>query len=130
VRVASPFLRRSCQRQFIIRNNEEQTDIYILLIFFVSCKGQSLLQNIQGNYTKSLKDYSYSLILNTDSSFTLTQKYFEVISNCKGKWQLKLKDTILLKCFDENLSPQLSSGYMAERQRQVIDFHSYGMIRI
>ena len=90
------------------------------MILFVSCKGQSLLQNIQGNYSKSGKDYSCSLILNTDSSFTLTQKYFEVVSNCKGKWQLKLKDTILLKCSDENLSAQLSSGYMAERQREVI----------
>jgi uncharacterized lipoprotein NlpE involved in copper resistance len=90
----------------------------VLIAFvFASCK--SVSQNAQGVYSQNGMDYQYHLTLN-DSSFTLTQKYFEVNSTCKGKWNYIAKDTILLKCNDEDLSAKLQSGYISERERKIV----------
>lgn len=94
--------------------------LIISIIFLASCKTVSMSQNMQGQYYKEGKDYQYSLSLNNDSSFTLTKKYFEVNSTCRGKWQRISKDTLLLKCGEEDLSVKLQSGYMTERERKVI----------
>lgn len=94
--------------------------LIISIIFFASCKTASLSQSMQGQYYKEGKDYNYSLSLNNDSSFTFTKKYFEVNSTCQGKWQRISKDTLLLKCGEEDLSAKLQSGYMTERERKVI----------
>ena len=90
------------------------------MISFASCKTVSMSQNIQGRYYKVGKDYQYDLALNNDSSFTFAIKYFEVNSTCQGKWQRISKDTLLLKCSEEDLSVKLQSGYMTERERKVI----------
>jgi len=83
-----------------------------------------LPQNIQGEYYSKGKDYLYSLTLNNDSSFTFTKKFFEVNSTCQGRWQQASKDTLLLKCSDEDLSGKLQSGYMSEREKKVIILNS------
>ena len=90
------------------------------MIFLASCKTVSISQNIPGQYYKEGKDYQYDLRLNTDNSFILTQKYFEVNSTCRGKWQYLSHDTLLLKCNDEDLSAKLQSGYMTEREKNII----------
>jgi hypothetical protein len=90
------------------------------MIVFASCKTVSISQSMQGHYYKEGKDYQYELTLNNDSSFTFTKKYFEVNSTCQGKWQRIAKDTLLLKCGEEDLSAKLQSGYMTERERKVI----------
>lgn len=93
---------------------------FILMIVLTSCKTVSVSQNIQGQYYKAGKDYQYDLSLNNDSSFTLTQKYFEVNSTCRGKWQYLSRDTLLLKCNEEDLAAKLQGGYMTEREKKVI----------
>lgn len=77
-------------------------------------------QKIYGHYYKKGKDYQYDLTLGNDSSFTFTKKYFEVNSTCMGKWVRVSKDTILLKCGTADLAEQLQSGYMIEREKNVI----------
>lgn len=95
--------------------------LLILTIMFASCKSIAVFQNMEGQYYKSGKDYQYSLNLNKDSSFILTQKYFEVNSTCRGKWQNLSADTILLKCdVEEDIIAKLQSGYMTEREKKVI----------
>jgi len=90
--------------------------IQLIAFLFASCK---IYSQVQGIYYKDGNDYQYHLSLN-DSSFILTQKYFEVNSTCKGKWKYLSNDTILLKCDDEDLSAKLQSGYMTERERKVV----------
>ncbi len=94
--------------------------LFISMIFLASCKTVSISQNMQGHYHKEGKDYQYDLTLNNDSTFFFTKKYFEVNSTCQGKWQRISKDTLLLKCGEEDLSAKLQSGYMTERERKVI----------
>lgn len=99
-----------------MRNNLQ----LILVVFFVSCKSAAIVQPAGRQYYSKGKDYKYDLSLNKDSSFVLTQNYFEVNSICKGKWQYLSVDTILLKCDEEDLSGKLQSGYMSERERKVL----------
>ncbi len=88
---------------------------------FVSCKSVTVLQSMEGEYQKSGKDYKCRLNLNRDSSFILTQKYFEVNSICNGKWQNVSADTILLKCdVEDDITAKLQSGYMTERENKVL----------
>lgn len=93
--------------------------LLLLMIFFAGCKSVAISRNVNGLYYKKGKDYQYSLTLNKDGSFVLTQKYFEVNSTCKGRWQNISADTILLKCDEEDLSAKLQSGYMIERKKKV-----------
>ena len=92
---------------------------FVLLIVFLFASCKSFSQNVQGVYSKNGTDYQYHLNLK-DSSFTLTQIYFEVNSTCKGKWKYIAKDTILLLCDNEDLSAKLQSGYMSERERKLV----------
>jgi hypothetical protein len=63
----------------------------------------------------------YTLKINNDSTFELTQKYTDVSPRCKGKWTILSEDSIRLKCFDEdNMINQISTGYMEEREKTVI----------
>ncbi len=94
--------------------------LLILIVVFACCKSVAISQNIDGQYFKAGKDYQYNLSLNKDSSFTLTQKYFEVNSTCKGKWSYLSRDTILLKCDEEDLSAKLQSGYMTDREKKIV----------
>ena len=91
--------------------------LLLLIVVFASCKSVAISK---GQYYKEGKDYQYTLNLSEDSSFVLIQKYFEVNSTCKGKWQYLSADTILLKCDSESLYAKLESGYMTERERKVI----------
>jgi hypothetical protein len=93
----------------------------IAIIFLASCKTSSISQSsVRGQYYREGKDYKYDLRLNNDSSFVLTEKYFEVNSTCQGKWQYLSTDTILLKCGEEDLSAKLQSGYMSDREKKLI----------
>lgn len=91
--------------------------IQIVTILLTSCISYS--QNLKGEYYKQGKDFRYELTLN-DSSFILTQKYFEVNSTCNGKWNYVSKDTIFLRCEEVDKSAKFESGYMNERERKII----------
>lgn len=92
--------------------------LIIAIVFFSSCS-HALYRSVKGTYNGSGKDFFYSLSIN-DSSFFLTQKYFEANSTCKGKWQRIPNDTLLLKCDEVDISAKLQSGYMSEREKKVI----------
>lgn len=94
--------------------------VILTIAIIFSCRSVRTWQNVFGEYSKRGNDYWYDLTLNKDSSFTLTQKYFEVNSSCHGKWQLLSNDTIWLKCEQEGLSEQLQSGYMSEREKKLL----------
>ncbi len=85
----------------------------IFLLFFVflfSCQS-----SINGIYKKKGHDFEYVLILKPNNKFLFQKKYFEVNSSCQGDWEKK-GDSIFLKCkSDEDLSEQLSRGYMTQR---------------
>lgn len=68
--------------------------LILLMTFSTSCKTIPRNQNLQGNYYKKGNDYVYSLTLNSDISFVLKLGYFEVDSECKGKW-LNFYQTLL-----------------------------------
>jgi hypothetical protein len=94
--------------------------LLISIIVFTSCRPTFISQDVQGQFYKEGKDFQYSLDLRRDSSFYFTKKYFDGNSTCRGKWQRLANDTLILKCDDPDLSAQLQSGYMTERERVVI----------
>ena len=93
---------------------------YILFVFLFSCKSLSVPKSItQGTFRNVGKDYSYSLILNKDSTFALKLQNLDVINMCNGKWHYKDKNTIQTICDSANTMEILSSGYMFEREKQI-----------
>jgi hypothetical protein len=93
--------------------------IFSIIILF-SCKTISKNRTLDGWYYKEGKDFKYELSLNKDSSFVLSQKYFEVNSGCSGKWRCFMNDTILLKCDEADISVKLQSGYLSDREKFII----------
>ncbi|MBO9702027.1 MAG: hypothetical protein J7604_17600 [Sporocytophaga sp.] len=94
----------------------------ILIISFIALISCNTSKNtITGTYQNKGVDFFHSLKLNnTDSTFILTKKYFEVNSFCTGKWQQK-GDTIFLKCNEEkDIAVLLSSGYMNQREFRIV----------
>jgi hypothetical protein len=90
----------------------KQTLIIGVLFFLISCKSNFPLE---GNYEKVGSDFSYTLHLNKDSTFVLTQKYFEVNASCNGKWKITESNEIMLECKEATLFEQLQSGYISNR---------------
>lgn len=95
-------------------------NLLIVAVIFLSCKSPAVSQDLHGRYQRKGKDYQYDLTLNSDSTFTLVKKYFEVNAKCSGKWHLVSDTVLLLRCDDEELSAKLQSGYMTERETRVI----------
>ncbi len=91
----------------------------ILVFSIAQCGTLRELENLGGVYSKSGKDYNYTLKLNKDSSFYFSQKYYEVNTVCHGIWQLSA-DTILLQCAEEDLAAKLQRGYMGKRNLKAI----------
>ncbi len=79
------------------------------------------MQNdITGKFYKRGKDYTCSLVLEKDSSFTFNIKVQDFNPQCEGRWQLLGRDTILLKCNEvKNILEALSTGYMAKRENKI-----------
>lgn len=94
--------------------------IYIAFIFFTSCKSLSVYYDMHGEFRSVGKDYSYSLIMNEDSTFILKQQNLDVVEMCQGKWCYIAKDTILINCDTANTMEVLSSGYIIEREKKII----------
>jgi hypothetical protein len=88
------------------------------LLLFTSCSNK--YYPVNGEYYAVGKDYKKNLLINSDSSFVLTQSSFETVSKCKGQFTFIAKDTLLLKCFDENFPAQISSGYINDRIKKVV----------
>jgi hypothetical protein len=93
----------------------------IFLIFAItiySCKSLTTAVKINcGTYFAKGDDYNHSLILNSDSTFVINFKYFEVNSSCDGKWNVLGKDTLILSCYKPlNSYEVLQSGYLNERE--------------
>ncbi len=96
--------------------------LLLCVIIVFSCSSEKF---VSGEYHKKGEDYQYNLSLEKDSTFELTIHYPDVNPKCKGKWFYETKNTILLKCYEENdLITQLSTGYMAERERKIFVLNS------
>ncbi len=94
----------------------------MMIVSFITLISCNTSKNITiGTYQKKGVDFFHSLELNnTDSTFVLTKRYFEVNSSCTGKWRQK-DDTIFLKCNEEKeISMVLSGGYMNKHEYEVI----------
>ena len=76
---------------------------------------------IGGSYEKKGRDFEIQLKLNSiDSSFSLSEKYFDGTPTCNGIWNIK-SDTLYLLCNEEkSISILLSSGYTNERVQKAI----------
>lgn len=93
--------------------------ILLVATFLCTSCSNTLYRSVNGLYGGSGKDFYYSLSID-DSSFILTQKYFEVNSACKGSWLRLTNDTILLRCDDVDISAKLQSGYISEREKKAV----------
>lgn len=91
--------------------------LVILICFLASCTASR--NSLGGNYYARAKDYSYTLKLSEDGTFSLTQKYTDVNSSCDGTWKKVDDDTLLLTCSPAKFPEQIQGGYMSEREKTV-----------
>ncbi len=73
-----------------------------------------------GTYSDEGKDHIYTLELRNDQTFTLTLSYWDARSSCDGTWQVLNEKTILLTCSPVKFPAQIQSGYMTNRERNVL----------
>ena len=100
-----------------IINNEAYLGAILSSFLLGSCSN-TFYQHVNGTYDHRGKDFYYTLSM-TDSSFSFTQRYFEVNSSCNGKWKKISNNRFLLICDDTDMSARLFSGYMSDRLRKV-----------
>lgn len=98
----------------------------LIALTAVCCKSASYKSSMCGEYIKEYKPKKgyrevISLTINKDSTFRLTDKWFEVNSECVGSWRFISKNAILLKCFDDTtILGHLEMGYMDQRKWKLI----------
>jgi hypothetical protein len=91
----------------------------------LSCKAQTVEQaSICGTFYESYKDKhfstSYTLILNSDSTFSFHIIVKDGQPQCNGKWELVEDEFILLKCGeDANPFEMLSNHYMSQKEHKL-----------
>ncbi len=99
--------------------------IVIMMIPLLSCKAQKIEQEaIYGTFYKleKGKDFntSYTLELNSDSTFTLLINTAAGKPQCSGVWEIVDNEFILLKCGEDADSYEmLSSGYMSQKEHKL-----------
>jgi hypothetical protein len=92
---------------------------------FLSCKAQKVGQEaIYGTFYKLDKDKhfstSYTLKLNSDSTFSFLIKVKDGQPQCNGTWELVDNEFIHLKCYEiTDVTEALSSGYMNQREHKL-----------
>ena len=97
----------------------------ISFAFLIVCKAQTIEQKIIcGKYYKLVKgkdfNTSYTLELNTDSTFKLIINTAAGNPQCTGKWKFMDNEFVMLKCNeDTNPYEMLSSGYMSEKEHKL-----------
>ena len=94
--------------------------LLFILLTLVSCKTSHFEPSIEGKFINKGNDYYYSLILQNDYKFIYKQQDLEVLRLCYGKWHYINQNTIRIQCDEENTLQQLSTGYMIEREKDVI----------
>jgi|GEM_PF-1097704 len=97
--------------------------IAIMLGSFVICNAQKIEQRaICGIFYKcvnrknSNSKTSYTLELNTDSTFAFIINIQDARPRGVGKWRIIDKDFLLLECGEPSVEEGLTSGYMNERK--------------
>ncbi|MEO7047646.1 MAG: hypothetical protein ABI091_20275 [Ferruginibacter sp.] len=88
--------------------------IFITLSFAVNSYSQQT-----GTYYKKRKDFTYSLTLNSDSTFNLREAYFEVNAKYQGKWEKISGSMIMLHSSENTLEEKLQSGYISKREIKI-----------
>ncbi|MGH1520604.1 hypothetical protein [Chryseobacterium sp. JK1] len=87
--------------------------LLFLLNMIFSCNSSKNIE-LDGIYEKHGTGYLYTLNLNSDNTFLLSEKYYEGNPSCKGNWAIK-NDTITFKCYEEEIFAQITLGYMNKR---------------
>lgn len=91
--------------------------IFILFATIYSCKVKQQETYVNyGSFKAKGKDYNHELVLNSNNTFIIIFKHFEVSSKCSGSWVYDSKDTIVLTCSKtQDISETLQGGYLNER---------------
>lgn len=92
---------------------------FLILVFTInSCKSLSTDTKINyGTFISKGDDYYHSLLLNSDSTFVINFKYFEIKASCFGKWNNIGKDSLIINCDKpKSFGETLQSGYINERE--------------
>ncbi|MDY0930812.1 hypothetical protein [Chryseobacterium sp. CFBP8996] len=92
--------------------------VYLLLFNMLFSCNSARKNLIAGSFENKGEDYHYSLILNYSNNFFLSKKYFEVNASCKGV-RITKKDTITLKCNEEEFPAQILTGYLPQRELKI-----------
>ena len=90
-----------------------------LTFLFVLFLTTNAFSQLPGKYSKKGKDFTHTLSLNADSSFSFSMRALEVNSVCNGKWKVMSKKKLILTCAESTLEEKLQSGYMNQREIQV-----------
>lgn len=94
--------------------------LLFIIVAFVSCKSSNVGNSVEGKYNNKGKYHNYSLILINDNTFIYKKHDLDVDKSCSGKWHYINQDTILILCDEESVIHQITTGYMQERENEVI----------
>lgn len=89
--------------------------IFIFTLIIFGCQTQ---KNLYREYTKKSTDFEWQLILNNDSTFSYSEKYFESNPQCTGKFHV-VKNIIYLICNEQKFPVTISNGYLKAREMKV-----------
>lgn len=99
--------------------------ISVVLMSFLSCNAQQIeKETICGTFYKLQKgkdfNVSYTLELNTDSTFLLRLNTAGGKPQCEGKWKIVNSKSIFLKCNEiGDITETLTNGYMSQREHKM-----------
>ena len=91
----------------------------VLTFSFLIVLTSNAFGQLPGNYSKKGNDFTYSLSLASDSTFSFSTLYFEANASCEGKWLKLSADTLLLTYTESTLAEKLQGGYMSQREIRV-----------
>lgn len=87
----------------------------VLTFLFLLILAINSFSQVVGKYSKTGQDFTYTLVLSADSTFSFRKGYFEADSKSEGRWKKLSNVSLLLSCFESPLAERLQSGYMNQR---------------
>lgn len=95
----------------------KKTAFFFLIIIIFSCKTSKQNSNLNyGSFKAMGKDFNHELILNSNSTFTISFKHLGTNPTCSGNWNFIGNDSITLNCNKPtDITETLQGGYLNER---------------
>lgn len=91
-------------------------------VLIISCKTPktSIVQQVQGHFHKSGKDFEINLVINSDKTFSLEESYGKASVGCDGKIIMDKESLMLIKCDSIKEKEELiATGYMKQREHKI-----------